>query len=86
MPYDAAGKAAAKKYVSEIRGRTVCERCGAQPVEWHRVEHEQDSNRRVSALTALGFPIPVIQAEIDTCALCDDLRQRPAPAVVGGNS
>lgn len=71
MPYGKTAKLRAKKFISEVRLRTVCDRCGAQPVEWHHVDHEADENQRVAHLVALGFPVKRIQQEIDKCeALC----------------
>ena len=71
MPYDKAGKAAAKKFTANLRATTHCEDCGAQPVEWHNDTHLANGNLRVSRLTALGFPIARIQREIkDSTALC----------------
>ena len=71
MPYDAVSKAEAKKVVRKIRAKTKCERCGGQPIEWHRECHIENSNWRVSHLVALGFPIKRILDEIKECnALC----------------
>ncbi len=71
MAYDSASKAAAKAHVAAIRARTVCAACGGQPIEWHNEEHLKKTNRRIAHLVALGFPIPVIDAEIAACeALC----------------
>lgn len=54
-----------------MNGRTVCERCGAPGIEWHREEHEQRPNARVSSLRTQGAPITRIQAEMDLCTpLC----------------
>ena len=71
MPYSKANKVAAKQHVAAIRSQTVCKLCGCQPIEWHHVDHERDSNQRVAHLTALGFPIARIDAEIAKSeALC----------------
>ncbi len=71
MPYDLAAKTAAKAYSDSIRAVTFCRECGAQPVEFHRKEHETATNTRVAHLVALGFPIDRIKAEIaESAALC----------------
>lgn len=71
MPYDKAEKLAAKIHVNAIRQQTKCEHCGNQPIEWHHESHLVFTNRRIAHLVALGFPIPVIDAEIAKCeALC----------------
>lgn len=67
MPYQAQDKQLAKEYVDDRRQHTFCELCGRQPIEWHNKEHEVKENRRVSSLVALGFPLHVIQEEIDKC-------------------
>lgn len=70
MPYDYADKIKAARYVAEIRAKTFCP-CGRQPVEWHHEDHLKNPNKRIAHLVALGFPISVIQEEIDRCeALC----------------
>lgn len=71
MSYDFKGKLKAKEYVKRIRASAFCEVCGSQPIEFHRKEHEFNGNKRIAHLVALGFPIKVIQTEIDKCeALC----------------
>jgi hypothetical protein len=71
MPFNTEYKIAAREFINKVKEKTVCSKCGKQPVEFHNEEHEQDSNRRVAHLVALGFPISRIQAEIDICqALC----------------
>lgn len=71
MPYSLENKVLAKEFLNGIRACTVCKRCGRQPVDFHRKEHEIDGNLRVSRMTARGHPIKTIQAEIDKCeALC----------------
>ncbi len=56
MPYTAESKRLAKEPVSNLRANTFCCHCGNQPIEYHNEEHEQDNNRRVAHLVALGFP------------------------------
>lgn len=75
MPYDPAtameSRRAARRFVSEVRALTVCERCGRQPVEWHHDEHVAYPHRRVGRLVSLGASITRIQREIAMCtALC----------------
>lgn len=61
----------AQEYVASIRARTVCERCGSQPVEWHNESHAARPYFRVSTLCILGRSIERIQREIDaSAALC----------------
>lgn len=77
MPYSAENRMKAKQYVDELRNKTYCEICGQQPIEWHREEHNQDSNLRIAHLRALGFPIPRIADEISKCtALCRGCHMR----------
>ena len=71
MPYDQEAKNLASSYVATIRNKTYCEICGKQPVEWHNPEHELYENRRISHLVSLGFPIQIIDKEIENSqALC----------------
>lgn len=66
-----AARVEAKRYVKEIRSRTVCERCGEQPIEWHHDDHPNKPHDRVSSLAAQGKPISRIDAEIARCTpLC----------------
>jgi hypothetical protein len=61
----------AKAYSAQRRAETVCEVCGAQPIEWHSEEHIRFPRRRVAHLTSAGRPIDEIEAEIQACAaLC----------------
>lgn len=77
MPYSVKNKVAAQDYVDALRARTFCEECGKRPIEWHREEHKKNPHRRVSRLATLGYPIPVIDAEIDLCeALCRSCHMR----------
>lgn len=71
MPYSLENKLIAKEFLKKVRSKTYCEKCGCQPVDFHRKEHETDGNLRVSRMAARGHPIEIIQAEIDRCsALC----------------
>ena len=71
MPYSLENKTLAKEFLKGIRACTVCKKCGQQPVDFHREEHEIDGNLRVSRMAARGHPIEMIQVEIDKCeALC----------------
>ena len=64
-------RAVATEFVSNINASTVCSSCGAQPIEWHREEHEQKPNSRVSSLRTQGGSIARIQQEMDLCVpLC----------------
>lgn len=70
MPYN---KESSKQYVDELRARTFCKICGAQPVEWHHIVPRApgDGQMPIAHLRALGFPIPRIEAELLKCeALC----------------
>ena len=67
MPYDAAARAIAREYLREVRAVTICDRCGCQPVDFHREEHLLRPNERVAHLAALGFPVERIAAEIALC-------------------
>lgn len=61
----------AKAHVERIRAMTVCERCGAQPVEWHNDDHSRHPGRRIGRLVSNGMPLEVIDAEIAVCeAVC----------------
>lgn len=57
----------ATEFVNEVNARTFCNRCGAQPIEWHREEHEGKPNSRVSSLRTQGSTIARIQREMDLC-------------------
>ena len=71
MPYSAANREKAKACVAKIRADTYCVKCGGQPIEWHHEDHEAAPNTRVARLTALGFPLARIKAEISKClAMC----------------
>jgi deoxycytidylate deaminase len=71
MPYTKAYRVHIKTRVAEIRKNTFCVVCGGQPIEWHHEDHKDAPNTRVAHLTALGFPLARIVAEISRCtALC----------------
>jgi hypothetical protein len=67
MPFDDKAKLEARIFVDHIRANTICENCGKQPIEYHRPEHEENSNDRVAHLVALGFSIDRIKMEIALC-------------------
>ena len=62
-------KVISKAYVAEVRTRTVCQRCGVQPIDWHREEHLGNTNRRIGAMMSRGVSPEEIQREIDPCTL-----------------
>lgn len=65
------GRKAATAFVEAINSVTFCARCGAQPIEWHRPEHEEKPNSRVSSLRAQGQSIKRIWSEMQLCTpLC----------------
>jgi deoxycytidylate deaminase len=69
--YRARRRAVATAYVDEVNSRTVCSRCGAQPVEWHHPDHPSEPNARVSSLRTQGASVERIQREIERCTpLC----------------
>ena len=64
-------KERAKQHVQQIRAQTICITCGRQPIDWHRVEHEQHPTWRIGHMTARGETIKRIDAEIARCTpLC----------------
>ena len=60
-------RAIATEYVNNINNQTFCRVCGNQPIEWHRHEHEEKPNSRVSSLRAQGVSVQRIQQEINLC-------------------
>lgn len=61
----------ATRFVKSINKFTKCQFCGKQPIEWHRKEHVEHSNWRVSSLRTQGCSIQRIKAEMALCApLC----------------
>jgi hypothetical protein len=59
------------EHVRRRRAETVCERCGAQPIEWHSDSHVGNRRCQVSNLASGSFSIARIDAEISKCeALC----------------
>ncbi len=77
MPYAQKHRLAARAHVDAIRARTFCTKCSGQPIEWHSDAHLLNTNRRIAHLVALGFPIPVIDAEIAKCEpLCRSCHMR----------
>lgn len=64
-------KAQAREFIANVRAETVCHSCGAQPVDFHRKEHEAVPHFRVAFLAAQGRSAGRIQQEIDlSVALC----------------
>lgn len=60
-----------RAFVAVVRARTVCERCGDAPIEWHNPEHEQSPERRLSRMVSQTVSLDRIAAEIAECqALC----------------
>lgn len=55
----------ATEFVESVNQTTFCNRCGAQPIEWHREEHEKHPNWRVSSLRTQGRSIARIKREMD---------------------
>ena len=53
--------------MAEVRARTVCARCGAQPVDFHRDEHTRHPLWRLNVLTGIGATIPRLKREIELC-------------------
>lgn len=56
---------AAKAFVASVNARTLCEDCGAQPIEWHNPEHEENHNRRIGPMMSRGESIDAIRAEME---------------------
>lgn len=68
-----AARARNRAFVAEINGRTVCARCGKQPIEWHNTEHVELNRRgfRISSMVADGSSVERIQMEMARCTpLC----------------
>lgn len=57
----------ARAYVDKIRAETICDRCGAQPIEWHREEHVQKPHNQISKLVGHGYSVKRIAEEIALC-------------------
>jgi 5-methylcytosine-specific restriction endonuclease McrA len=58
--------------IQVIRDATTCEHCGAQPIQWHHLDHAANPQQRISNLvwrSAANYQ--TILTEIDRCeALC----------------
>jgi hypothetical protein len=66
-------RSAAQTFVKELNARTFCERCGAQPIEWHNPEHVELNREhfRIGKMAFRGEGIPLIKSEIQRCTpLC----------------
>lgn len=60
-----------RQIVDEVRSRTVCVLCGAQPIDWHRPEHDEHPDWRVPYLVSHPNSVERILAEIEACTpLC----------------
>lgn len=57
----------ARAFVREVRDRTVCARCGRQPIEWHNDEHLARPSQRISTMAGNGYSPERIAAEIARC-------------------
>lgn len=55
-----------KEIIRSIREATNCNRCGAQPIEWHHESHVGNAHRRVSSLVQRSCLKTVIE-EIQRC-------------------
>lgn len=57
----------ATEFVSAVNAITHCANCGKQPIEWHRKEHEEHPNWRISSLRVQGNTIARIKREMELC-------------------
>lgn len=70
---------AAREYVKARRQSTVCETCGAQPVDWHSEGHAEKPHMRIASMAARGDSVERIAREIENChALCRRCHMRRA--------
>jgi hypothetical protein len=68
---------AVRAVVDDIRGRTVCARCGAQPIDWHNDGHVGDPLRRIAWMVNRARALAAILAEIASCEpLCRGCHMR----------
>ena len=66
---------AARAFINELRARTVCAVCGAQPIHWHNPDHRQQPRHRVGGL--VRYSRARILAEIARCTpLCHPCHRR----------
>lgn len=57
----------AKQFVNALRAKTVCQKCGCQPIEYHNKEHETQPTHRISYMVQVGRSIVDIALEIEKC-------------------
>lgn len=70
-PKRAQRRTIAREYIAAVRAKTYCLQCGAQPVDFHREEHEQRPHWRVAKRVAAGHSPETIAREISMCVpLC----------------
>ena len=66
-----AKRAVATEYLHKVTAGVMCAHCGALPIEWHKPEHIDRPNDRISALRTQGASVERIQRELDVCTpLC----------------
>lgn len=61
------GRIRATAFVRDVNATTFCARCGKQPIEWHRTEHVDHSNWRISSLRTQGASLNRIKDELALC-------------------
>ena len=62
-----------RAYMADLKARTVCAHCGAQPVDWHNPEHVELNRRRfrIGTMAGKGQSIAAIESELARCTpLC----------------
>jgi hypothetical protein len=63
--------------IKELRARTVCARCGRQPIDWHAEHHVGRSGQRISNMVGAGYKLGAVLAEIARCEpLCRSCHMR----------
>lgn len=75
-----------REFVAEIRQRTVCAHCGAQPIDWHNPDHVNPGQgiRRIGNMISGNYTTASIQAEIDRCTpLCRRCHMREDGRLAG---
>lgn len=66
-------RAAAQAFLADVKARTFCAHCGAQPIEWHNPEHIERDRRhfQIGPLASGGSTIAGIESEMARCTpLC----------------
>jgi hypothetical protein len=78
--------------IAEIRDRTFCSRCAAQPIDWHNPDHIEHPERRIGRMCG-RVRMQTVLAEIARCTpLCrachmkEDGRMRELVATARQNS